>query len=322
MSRPAPQTRPLPCCQPRPGQAWTTLVCVIVTILGLLPLAICASLPDLSPGELAERIRAGAGSIESLSVEQRSVWKSTARGGSGQAASESRGRNAVTEYRVLYRMKHHSLVEYSRRLNAIPVGAVPPEREAAYNGEFYTWLQGSQGGVSSLPNGPYNGMSYLYLRLLYYPSQEESYADYLKPPSIWHAGFEAPTLFEENMCYVLSLRAGPPGKQGATPSLCWRLVVCPRFGFATVDRQITYTSAAGAVERRGTTFRRFTEVVPGIWLPLGFESWSDDGSSADVEFRYESVNQPIGDADFVVRFPPGTIVSDERGSTRVIGVPK
>jgi hypothetical protein len=237
------------------------------------------------------------------------------------AAEDGKG-GEIREWRDAYKMKQHFLLQYSRFTPVVPEVA-GGTRQAAYNGEFFTWQQGMQGAIEPTPSGPYGGMSYLFLRLLYYPSEKEAYADYLIPPSIWRVEFEDPTIFEGNPCYVLSLHAQPPGKkqEGPTLSLCWRLTVCPRFGFATVGRQVTLTSAGNSELRQRTEFRKFTEVATGMWLPLECESWSrDNDGPLAITYHYDSVNQPIDDAEFVVRFTPGTTVSDTRTGTRVTKV--
>jgi hypothetical protein len=306
---------------------------VAFALLGSCPPATSAALPDIAPAELAECMRRGARALDSLVVEQHFVNDlgvgevqpvTMTIPGFGPITVSARERMSMRDCHVLYKMKQHFLMEYSHvEYRESPGTPVSFEREMAWNGEFFTWLRGKQGTIAPKPDTSYHGMSYLFLRLLYYPTEKEAFADYLVPPSIWRVEFEAPTTFEGNPCYVLSLHPQLPGKPDrSTPPVCWRLIVCPRFGFATVEYRTTHMSAAGAVTgTRWCAFRKFTEVATGMWLPLEYEDGSDKGTSV-VEYRYESVNEPIDDAAFVVRFPPGTIVSDERTSTRSAGVLK
>ena len=85
-------------------------------------------------------------------------------------------------------------------------------------------------------------------------------------------------------------------------------VVVPAFGFSVVEER---NIDRGRVVSEGT-FADFTEVGPGIWLPVSYKN----GRGLRVNFAYHSVNRPFPASVFEFHFPPGTSVVDDFSKKR------
>jgi len=274
-----------------------------------------AELPPISLEDLVARMKEGEEALQSMRLEvQTTLWEDV---GDGR---QDRPQDLVSRQFEEYRMRDRFAKEYCavsrvpHHLLTKPAGLVPPvgPREIdAYDGTVRTQLMPPEGTISPNPAVISRGWHLNFLGL-FRLSPNRSHWQELGEGSSWDIGSIGTAKHDGHECYTVLLRGKHNG--GNSEAETYKLWIAPGLGFCVVRHQDPRPVVPSMERRRpDTAYYDFAEQAPGVWLPKRYEFRNTPGDCrALVTFRYLSVNRPIPLSEFIVRFPTGTTITDNR----------
>ena len=283
-------------------------------------------LPHLTVQQLAEAIRLGESTVSSIEMNITTIVSQKPFSGRAAAYNEKMpsGEPKLQATAGIYRMKDRYRMEslaYARSYGPAPlqppdISGFAPDRlpgHRAYNGEFWTErLEGSSAGLidSKRRLGLRFGDMIGITRLYQVDSKGRRYCDEIVPRNNrWIMKIDPNGSYDGMECYIVelfSLETDPFGKQ-----IICRLWICPKSAFCVAkaqwfDRRSKFL--------RGHSFHGFKQINRGVWLPSR-AIVQKTVETINATYSYISVNKAIDDSEFVVKFIPGSDVSDERTNT-------